>query len=617
MKFILALLLSIQIFAQKSDRIANYDINVELDTKNKTLLGSETLTWTNTSLVSVNELQFHLYLNAFKDQNSTFMRESGGQLRGNSMDKNNKENFGNIYITQLKINEGENLYSKIKFIQPDDLNSKDRTVISLDLKNAVLPGQTIKIAINFKAKLPKIFARTGWAANDYFLVGQWFPKIGVLEKDGKWNCHQFHANTEFFADFGVYNVKILAPENFKIGATGAKIGETKIKNNKTLHQFLAEDVHDFAFTASPHFKIFKKTHKEIELLAFMQPEHAIQSERYFQSAIVAIDYLNKNVGKYPHKTLTMVDPPLAGAGSGGMEYPTFITCGSFWGVGKWGKFAEVVTIHEFAHQYFQGMLATNEFEESWLDEGFTQYYEGRIMNATYLNGAQLDLFGFQVNDLQASRQGYVAMNNPSISQSYRNAWEYPAGSYGILTYQKTATWLKTLEGLLGKNNMDLVMKTYFEKWKFKHPKAQDFINVVNEVAAKKTKFKDMDWFFKQVLFEAPYCDYSVSSIKNAPRKETAWGKFTVERKGEMVMPGKIKVVFVNNKAKIIEWNGKDRLKTFSFKERIKYVRIDPELVNWMDLNRVNNGRAIKEPTKVASKFALKVLFWVQNILGIF
>ncbi len=416
--------ISLQVCA-KASKIANYTIDVALQPATKTLKASQTLVWTNTSTKAINDLQFHMYLNAFKDMNSTFMRGSGGKLRTDQADITKSINFGSIKITKAILNNGLNLMPNMRFIQPDDGNTRDQTVLEILLPRAVNPGETISVVMEFESKLPKIFARTGWASNDYFFIGQWFPKIGVLEKDGKWNCHQFHANTEFYADFGTYNVNITVPQSFTVAATGSKISETKLKSGlKTMH-FEAENVHDFAWTASPHFVAYSENYKGLELKAFMQPEHKNMADRYFESVKNAIDFIEKHVGKYPHKTLSMIDPSYEGSGSGGMEYPTLITCGASWGLGRWAKYQEIVTIHEFVHQYFQGILASNEFENSWLDEGFTQYLEGRIMDTYYPKGSVFNFLGFSVNDAATSRQDYVTMQNPSIAAIRTDAWRYP------------------------------------------------------------------------------------------------------------------------------------------------------------------------------------------------
>jgi len=300
------------------------------------------------------------------------MKESGGQLRGNRIDKNDQRNWGSITILSMQVRGGENLTDKIQFIQPDDLNDKDKTVIRVPLKKVLKPNESITLNINFKAKLPKIFARTGFA-DDYFLVGQWFPKIGVYEPagmryatKGAWNCHQFHADSEFYADFGNYHVSMTVPNNYILAATGNFQHEKINQDNTKTVNYFANDVHDFAWTVSPKFEVSERQWKHVKIKAVMQPEHAGATERYFQSAIAALEYFDKNLGKYPHTVLTLVDPPLAGSGSSGMEYPTFITCGeTIWGMPKGMRLPEVVTIHEFGHQYFQGMLASNEFEESF------------------------------------------------------------------------------------------------------------------------------------------------------------------------------------------------------------------------------------------------------------
>lgn len=603
-----------------SERIANYKIGVKLDTEKKTLTGKQILTWRNTSNDQLTELRFHLYLNAFKDAESTFMKESdGGRLRSNVMDKTADINWGNIYVTAFKTSRGENLYGKMEYIQPDDLNENDKTVMRVQLDRPILPGETIELYMDFKAKLPKIFARTGFA-NDYFLVGQWFPKIGVYEaagdryaKTGQWNCHQFHANTEFYANFGNYDVSIDVPQHFLVGATGSLINETRLKNNRKLLRYYIEDVHDFAWTASPDFVVKKQTWKNVALTVLTQPEHEAYANRYFEAAKHALDYFEKYVGKYPYPTLTMVDPPISGSGSGGMEYPTFITCGAFWGVGSWGRFQEIVTIHEFGHQYFQGMLASNEFEESWLDEGFNQYMEGRIMDETYGQGSQLNLFGYTIGDVASSRQSYVAMKNPEISEVYRNAWQYPKGAYSIMTYTKTATWMRTLENLIGREVMDEILQTYFKRWQFKHPAGKDFIAIVNEIVPKrlgKTFGEDMNWYFEQVLYTAPVCDYKVTGIQNNLHDKHV---VTLERDGEMIIPTKVRVTFQDKTEQVFVWDGRQKKRKYNFEKPIQHVFVDPDTANLMDLNVVNNSKSVEVKHAVFIKYAAKFLFWVQTI----
>ncbi|AWV99124.1 M1 family metallopeptidase [Arcticibacterium luteifluviistationis] len=601
---------SSSVFAQNlAPDIANYDIAVNLDTKAKTLTASQVLTWTNTSPVSVNELQFHLYLNAFRDKKSTFMKESGGKLRNDSF---KKSGYGNIYVTHLKSGRGEELLGGIKYIQPDDFNEDDRTVISVPLEKDLKAGETIMLEIGFKAKLPEVFARTGYGANDYYLIGQWFPKIGVFEQNNAgnwaWNCHQFHANSEFYADFGTYKVSITLPESLKVGATGQQVLTTRLKNGLKSVVFEANDVHDFAWTASPKFKVFEKKWKHVTLKAMMQPEHSSQYKRYFDAAEKSLAYFEKTLGAYPYSTLTMVDPPQESSGSGGMEYPTFMTCGSYWGVGKWLKMAEIVTVHEFGHQYFQGILASNEFEQSFLDEGFNQYMEGRIMDESYGSGAQLSLLGFKVGDMESSRYSYVTMDYPEMASINNPSWKYPKGVYGELTYTKTATVLKTFENLVGREKMDLVLKSYYEKWKFKHPKLSDFVETVNSVLN-----ENYDWYFNQAFEKSYSCDYSVDTLRNDGNKSY----FILEREGRFKYPVEVLIGFEDGSEEVFVWESDKSREQFDYGKRLDLVKIDPQKKNLMDLNLINNQYAVKAPETFLTKYNAKALFWLQHFVSAF
>ena len=631
-----------------SQRIANYDMDVSLNPKTKIIDGFETLHWKNTSNDNITELQFHLYLNAFKNTNSTFMKESGGQHRGFSQDESKQEKWGWTDILSIKINNGQDLVDKIKFIHPDDDNVNDQTVISVPLTKAVRPGEIIDIAIKFKSKLPKIFARTGFS-DDYFLVGQWFPKIGVYEypgiryaEKGQWNCHQFHANSEFYADYGVYNVNITLPQKFVVGAVGIQTKESINKDGTKTVSFRAEDVIDFAWTASPLFKITEAEWKHVKIKVLLQPQHLSQAKRHTESAIAALSYLDKFVGKYPYPNLTIVDPPLRGLGSAGMEYPTFITAGCLWGIPDGLRLTEMVVIHEFGHNYFMGLLASNEFEEAWLDEGFNSYYEARIMDNTYgKKTSYMDIAGHHYGDLEYQRLNYVGMKNPKIAENYRPAWGYPDGGYGSITYAKTAVWMTTLERMIGINVMDEIMRTYFDRWSFKHPCAKNFIDIVNEIVKKRlgNKFgENMNWYFDQVLYGSDICDYKLAGISNrkikssegiydsagvklnykkqSDKKDTYYSKVSVYRLGEIKMPVELKVEFDNGQDTVVYWNGNER--TFDAKfyraEKVISATIDPENKILLDVNMNNNSIVTKPEALVFKKYTTKFIFWVQNLM---
>ena len=632
-----------------SDRIVHYKMKVSLDTDTKIIDGSIELLWKNPSNDTISELQFHLYLNAFKNTKSTFFKESGGEFsRRNASDP---IVWGWVDILTLKLQDGADLTDHISYIQPDDNNEDDQTVISVDLEEPVMPGQSIPLEIIFRSKLPQIFDRTGYR-DDFYLVAQWFPKIGVYEpmgmryaEQGQWNCHQFHYYSEFYADFGLYEVEITLPDKFIVGATGKLIDQVDNQDETKTLTYLAEDVIDFAWTASPDFQLVEDSWNDVSILVYLQPDHLPQAERHTGSVKVALEYFEKYLGMYPYPTISIIDPPLNGLAASGMEYPTFITAGCVWGMPDWILFTENVGIHEFGHNYFMGILASNEFEEAWMDEGFDSYFEMRIMDETF--GESYSYIGHKklhIGNWEYQRLGYTQYSNPKIAESFRPSWEYRHGGYGMASYNKPSVWLGTLDRLVGRLTMDEIMKAYYERWKFKHPCGQDFIDVVNEVVTKNhgAKFGDnMDWFFDQVLYGTEICDYKlswISSTKTKPPRgiqEEGGNKRTfksieyentiykskviIQRLGEVVMPVEILVHFENGEEILEQWDGKQRSFELLYEktERIEWAKVDPENKILIDINRLNNSLTTKPGRAPLWRIALKFLFLLQNAMQSF
>jgi hypothetical protein len=622
-------------------------MKVKLDPVEKIVDGTITFEWKNPSRDTIRELRFHMYLNAFKNNRSTFWKESDGRLRGKGVDTKDPKMWGWVDILSIMTPEGNDLTNSIQFVQPDDDNEDDQSVAAVKLENPVLPGESLTLNIEFRSKLPKIFARTGFSDN-YFLVAQWFPKIGVYEpagmryaEKGQWNCHQYHAHSEFYANFGVYRVEITLPEEFVVGATGKRISEKTVEDGLKQVTYLAEDVVDFAWTASPRFIVVEDKWKDVDIKVYLQPEHEQLALRHTESVKAALEYFDAHVGPYPYSTISVVDPPFRGLGSSGMEYPTFITAGSLWGLPDELRVTEMVTIHEFGHNYFMGILATNEFEEAWMDEGMNTYFESRIMDHVYGEGTSFVGFKkFHFGDKENHRLSYTRLAYPKIAESTRPSWKFEHGGYGSMSYNKPATMFTTLERLVGEKTNEEIWKTYFEKWKFKHPSGRDFINVVNEVVTKNhgTRFgENMNWFFDQVLYGSEVCDYKLLRIRNkelTPPKgidDTGGNKLiykkteyeniiykssvVIHRLGEVVMPQEVLIHFEDGEEITETWDGKSRTKEFSYEKPEKIIRaiIDPENKIMLDINLQNNSRAVKPQKTVFKKYMIKFLFFMQNL----
>ena len=677
----LFLLASLALAAQAaalSDRIVAYRIRAELDPQNKTISGHEALRWRNASNHPVGELRFHLYLNAFQNEKSTFMRESGGQLRG---DRVSKDSWGYIEVRHMQIAGGADLTQSIRFVHPDDDNADDQTVIAVTLPQPVAPGQTIALDIDFLSKLPKVFARTGYH-NDFFMVGQWFPKIGVYEKAGErfakqdlWNCHQFHANSEFYADYGVYDVDIVVPSNYIVGATGVQQSAVEdTQRHRKMSSFHQEDVHDFAWTASPRYvrseRLFSPATavtpaeessaakllgvtaadlklKPVRMILLMQPEHAWQSERHYRALQNGLMWFGLWYGAYPYDTITLVDPPYGGDGAGGMEYPTLITGGTSWWPERGATDPEEVVIHEFGHQYWYGMVGSNEFEESWLDEGFNTYSTGKVLDLAYgpavipfhLLGIPVGGFAGVPKVTQDSVNRAVYLQYGKFDPVVRDAWQYYSDfSYGINSYFRPATLLRTLENYLGSPIMARIMRTWFERYRFRHPTSGDFQELVNEVSG-----RNLDWFFDQFVYGTNWLNYKVESVSNEeigikPGSYIENGKrFTIseddarknkkkpieyrvvvklKREGEAIFPVDVRLTYGDGRVENKQWDGRDRWVKYDLTSKTKLARveIDPDHKILLDGSRADNSWVEDSDFTPLARWSSNLLYWLQMVL---
>ena len=675
--FLVAVPASAQSLPEASDRVVDYRISVALDPVTHKLTGRETLTWRNPSATdAVSELQFHLYLNAFKNTKSTFMKESGGQLRGVDMAA---DGWGWIDITSIATSSGEDLKPTLAFIQPDDGNRDDQTVAVVALPEAVLPGGSVTLEIAFVSKLPRVFARTGYE-DDFYLVGQWFPKLGVYEpagmrgrETGGWNCHQFHASSEFYADFGTYAVEITVPAGYVVGATGERTGERANANGTKTYTYAQADIHDFAWTADPDYVVAKAKFSatedvtpaeygriakllgrtvdevrlaDVDITVLLQPSRRQQAQRHIDAAKAGLKWYGLWYGRYPYKTLTVVDPAPGAAGAGGMEYPTFITAGSAWLFNYWPfdriRAVEEVTVHEFGHQFWYGMVANNEFEEAWLDEGLTTYSTGKAMVAAYGPDATImEFLGLTMGDRDVSR----ASNDPAAryNRVLAKAWDYtPPGDYGFYSYYKPSLVLGTLEGYIGEQAMARVMRTYHERWRFGHPRSEDFFAVVNEVTG-----QDWGWYFDQVIRGTDVVDYDIGSARTRAARtglgvfDSPGGRTTVSEKDaaakddDASRAGKQRyesvvvvrrsggvrlpvVVAFKFEGKLVEretWDGRGTTKTFRFErpEKLEWVEIDPDRRIALDVNWLNNGRRLEPDARPAASWTSRWLFLIHNL----
>lgn len=594
-----------------SERVVEYHINVQLVPDTETLIASETVTWTHPGVKPVSDLYFHLYPNAFASPETTFMKESGGKLRGDTMPENG---FGSMSLKDLRTSEGTSLMQRIQYVQPDDGNINDKTLIKVHLPQPVNGGESITLKLQYEVQLPKIFARMGTSGN-FVMAGQWFPKLSVYEpagirgvKEEGWNLHQYHGTSEFYSDFGIFNVTIAVPSNYTVAATGFPVKNARIKQDQKIYQFYADDVHDFAWAASPDFTVAEEAFSTpevpgVRIKVYLDPLHKDLKERYLQAAKAALTYFSKWYGPYPYSTLSIVVPPKDGNGAGGMEYPTLIT--AFGATDATPDTSlERTVIHEIGHQYFYGMVASNEFEEAWLDESFTSYAEDRLMEQEY---------GIKTNlPIQAS---LVLKPEPLNMET----WKYDgADSYSRNVYIRGKLVLKDIERQVGTKAMNNIMSSYARKFRFQHPATIDFQKVVEKV----TK-KSWQHYFDEYIYGDGAPDFSVDKItikkndNDSSTKQRYESLVKITNKGSHYANVPIKFTFSDGSVAEQIWNGQGTETTFQLLSDtlLLSAEIDPDHSILLESKHLNNFRLAEIEPKVLSRWTLSVTKLLETVLG--
>ena len=579
----------------KSPRIANYRIEAVLDWPAKTLTASETLSWRNTGTAATQEFPLHLYLNAFKGPQSVFLRESGGVLEPDRMGPQEvASSWGYCRLLSVRM-EGRDLEGHF---------GEDETVYWVRLPRAVAPGEAIHLDIAWESRFPKVWARAGWG-DGFLMAAQWFPKAGVYQGD-RWNCHPYHAATEFFADFGVYDVAISMPNSLRPAYTGTPIPykdadglwkdawpDPKRPENR-LWKFHAEDVHDFAWAAMSQLSWGYKgwTYRGVEVYYYFQGANLDNLPRQRAAIENALRDSAEWCFPYPYPVLTVVDVPQGARGAAGMEYPTLITASSSPFEPFRVRGIETVAIHEFAHQYFYGMLASNEFEEPWLDEGFATWFTQRALERHYYA-----LFGsrrFQVAPGFLQWAAYWA--DPSLDPLTQKGFETrDYASYFRSAYGKPSLVLSQLEALLGRSGMDRVLKAYVTEMAFKHPTRQDFRRIAERVSG-----KDLTAFWRDFVEGTEVLDIVIDEVQVLPVTKGGWvdspkgpvfvapqqvspgarASITLRRRGGISVPVTLWVRLENRKEFRLQWDAKERWKTFDdpelFDAPVQAAILDPD-----------------------------------------
>ncbi|MBH8556671.1 M1 family metallopeptidase [Hymenobacter negativus] len=505
----------------------NYSIDVALDDKTNFLTGREDLAYVNHSPQALAFIWFHLWPNAYKDNSTAFARQ---QLRDgkNRFQFAKAEDRGFIDGLDFKVNGQP---AKLVF----DPNNAD--IAKLVLPQPLAVGATASISTPFRVKIPASFSRFGHVGQSYQIT-QWYPKPAVLDRRG-WHPIPYLDQGEFYSEFGSFDVTITLPSNYTVGATGelqnpderarmdalaataaskttAEAFGTDLKfpasdaTTKTL-RYKQDRIHDFAWFADKRFNVLKSgvtlpSGRTVTSWVLFTNREATKWIKGLQDVNDALTYYSRWVGEYPYSAATAVDGALS-AGSG-MEYPMVTVT------------QPEAIVHEVGHNWFYGILGSNERDFPWMDEGVNTYEEGRVSELDtikpggFMGFAQSPriarTFGLEKLPRAAFDQvPYQALASRGLDQPVQGltSADYTTLNYGIVVYQKTGSLLKYLAGYLGQAKFDAAMHLYYERWQFKHPYPEDMQAVFEESTGQK-----LGWFFQGMLTNTQHYDADLQTL---------------------------------------------------------------------------------------------------------
>ena len=557
------------IFAQKKyfQQAVDYKIDVALDDKKHTLTGTEKLIYTNNSPDALNFIYFHLYQNAYSSQQSAFAKQF---LRNN----NTKFYFakdaqmGSMNLSSVTIN-GQRLEVIPEKNKPD--------IVKIILNKPVAFGESITLDINFTEHFPDVFSRGGHIGQQY-LATQWYPKPAVYDATG-WHLIPYLDQGEFYGEFGKFDVSLTLPENYVVGATGTlqtesekafiadKIVQTKKFIKDTSHRistsadtfptssqklktirFTADSIHDFAWFADKRFLVLRdeailKTGKKIPTFVYFRSVDVSLWKDAARYAARAVEYYSERVGDYPYAHASAVMQQSNGVG-GGMEYPMITLIGDM----PTAKDLDETITHEVGHNWFYGILGSNERDNGWMDEGFNTYFETGYAERYYPKDTSKKIKqnflskGSDYSQFEIMMQKQMFLRRDQAPSTTSDS--LTELNYGLDVYAKTAISMRILEKYLGVEKFDKMMHNYYSAWQFKHPQPADVRQVFETEIG-----ENLSWFFDGLISSTKQVDYKITGAKKIGDKYL----IVVKNKTGLDVPFEICAVNKNNKIVARQW----------------------------------------------------------------
>jgi hypothetical protein len=502
-----------------------YDMEIDMDEAKNQFKGKQKVVYTNNSPETLDKVYYHLYFNAFQPGSMMDVRSR------NIVDPDRRINDRILYLKEDEIG-----YHKIKSLKQDGKKVKFEvvgTILEVELKKPIKPNSSSTLEMTFESQIPKQIRRSGRdnAEGVRFSMTQWYPKLCAYDQLG-WHANPYIAR-EYHGVWGDFDVTIDIDNSYILGGTGLVQSKKHSSKNKQKWHFKAERVHDFAWAADPEYLHFSHEAYDGTIFNFYhQSDEEINHNWAKLPEIMdeVLKYVNELCGEYPYPQYSIIQ-----GGDGGMEYPmaTLITGGrDFPGLVS-------VSVHEFLHSWYQGLLGTNESLYYWMDEGFTSYYQDKTLN--HLKDVGL-LPGTPVENPhltdQESYKNFTKTGHEEAMSNHADHFDVNR-AYSIAAYTKGAVFLDQLQYVVGDEAFRTGMLEYYNTWKYKHPTPNDFIRIM-ELESE----LELDWYKEYFVQGTKTIDYGIYNVEKSSKKVTS---ITLVKKGKMPMPIDLVVTKKNGK----------------------------------------------------------------------
>jgi hypothetical protein len=587
------ILLILIIFSPFTNAFDTLKVEAQLDTLRKTITG--TVTYKIPPKPNISSFEFQMYANLYSSEDTPYLRKK----RNLKSILAQSGKWGGMTIDSIFV-DNKNLTDKLDI---------DLTEGKIEINDSAgINGKTVKLF--FKTRIPERADRLSYNQNEY-LLDCWFPVPGILKPDGTWYIPEYNHFSEPVGDFHNFDIQLTLPENMIVAApTSSK--KTGYNDTLVTHSFTFGPAHGFALAVSPDYLIDTVELNTTTLLIYYHDYEITILSELKNAVISSFEFMTEYVGEYDYDYFTIAITNTSF--SGGIEFPAIVSMSSPRGTVMITNFYIIVVIHEVVHQWFYGMIGSDQARNPWLDEAITSFFTLKIVEEYY--GTDANLFDFA--NLKMSERDFLR-SYPLLSSNLNRLTDptgsfYTSGDYFGTIYYKGALLVETFDNLLGDSLSSVFWRNYFKKYKFKHPYSNDFIETVREICG--TELENVAFHLFNNYDEY---DYSVSRISNS-REDSATIKseITFIKTGGLSYPVSYRVFLYNGDSLDFVWDSTMPIEEIShiFASPAVKVIIDPENLYAVDPNLLNNSFTVEADSRPALRLSSGLMFLLESILSL-